>query len=210
MLTVWGPRLSSEQHPRKASTGWIAVAGKWRRWQVSLMQVAGSGAPSCLPGLAWCSQSGPFRPLFSVHPVVSVCPQGASVDGSGALLPASPVPCLSLRPALSQGPRMGRQLDLILNLKRVMCDVGRSRKTAVSCPERMALLRWRLSQEAWWRVIEAHSDPLNPGNRNRCARGPSGVTETLPLSVSGSWWAGYPGAWCSQSSGFSDHQVPSS
>ena len=125
MLTVWGPRLSSEQHPQKASSGWIAVAGTWRRWQVSLMQVAGSGAPSCLPGLASRSQSGPFPPLFSLLPVVSVCPQGAPVDGSGALLPASPVPCLSLRPALSQGPRMGRQPDLILNPKRVMRDAGR-------------------------------------------------------------------------------------
>lgn len=45
------------------------------------------------------------------------------------------------------------------------------RKTAASCPEGMGLLRWRLSQDAWWRVIEAHSDPSNPGNRNCSARG---------------------------------------
>lgn len=84
------------------------------------------------------------------------------------------------------------------------------RKTAVSCPERMALLQWRLSQDAWWHVIEAHSGPSNPGNQNRCPRGPGGDTETLPVSLSGSWWAGYPGAWRSQSSGSSDQQVPSS
>ena len=54
------------------------------------------------------------------------------------------------------------------------------RKTAVSCPERMSLLRWRRSQDAWWRVMEAPSGPSNPGNQNRCAWGPGGDTETCP------------------------------
>lgn len=92
------------------------------------------------PGLAWCSQTGPFPSLFSLHSVVSAGAQGVPVDGSGALLPPSPVPCLSFRPALSQGPWMGRQLNLILNPKRVMHDAVRSRKMVVSWPERMALL----------------------------------------------------------------------
>lgn len=103
-------------------------------------RLRGLAHPPASPGLAWCSQTGPFPSLFSLHSVVSAGAQGVPVDGSGALLPPSPVPCLSFRPALSQGPWMGRQLNLILNPKRVMHDAGRSRKMVVSWPERMALL----------------------------------------------------------------------
>ena len=66
MLNVWGPRLSSEQHPRRAGAGWIAVAGKWWRWQVSVMQVVGSGATPASPGLVfpeWPLPSTVFPPL---------------------------------------------------------------------------------------------------------------------------------------------------
>ena len=46
--------------------------------------------------------------------------------------------------------------------------------------------------------------PFKPRKPELLHLGPSDITETLPLPLSGSWWAGYKGAWCSQSSGSSE------